>query len=125
MNPNGKTIWNELIGTEDNDKAYSLEVGEDNSIYIGGFTAGDLEGVAHNGAALVTKLNPNDYVDFMSLMEKPYWSQQEYKVPDNWWRSDDYYNIPLDEFMLAIKNAIQTQENQKKKSVIGPHDNCE
>jgi bleomycin hydrolase len=55
----------------------------------------------------VTKLNPNDYVDFMSLMEKPYWSQQEYKVPDNWWRSDDYYNIPLDEFMLAIKNAIQ------------------
>tara|TARA_B100001142_G_scaffold97594_1_gene99567 strand:- start:1255 stop:2421 length:1167 start_codon:yes stop_codon:yes gene_type:complete len=55
----------------------------------------------------VTKLEPNDYVDFMSLLQKPYWSQEEYKVPDNWWRSDDYYNIPLDEFMTAIKNAIK------------------
>ena len=55
----------------------------------------------------VTKLRPNDYVDFMSLMQKPYWSQEEYKVPDNWWRSADYYNVPLDEFMFAIKNAIK------------------
>ena len=54
-----------------------------------------------------TKLNPNDYVDFMSLMQKPYWVQAEYKVPDNWWRSADYYNIPLDDFMSAIKNAIK------------------
>jgi bleomycin hydrolase len=55
----------------------------------------------------VTKLDPNNYVDFMSLMQKPYWSQEEYKVPDNWWRSEAYYNIPLDEFMFAIKNAIE------------------
>ena len=55
----------------------------------------------------VTKLEPNDYVDFMSLLQKPYWSQEEYKVPDNWWRSDEYYNIPLDEFMTAIKDAIK------------------
>jgi len=55
----------------------------------------------------VTKLKPNDYVDFMSLLQKPYWSQEEYKVPDNWWRSDAYYNVPLDEFMFAIKNAIK------------------
>ena len=55
----------------------------------------------------VTKLEPNNYVDFMSLMQKPYWSQEEYKVPDNWWRSDAYYNVPLDEFMFAIKNAIE------------------
>ncbi len=55
----------------------------------------------------VTKLQPKDYVDFMSLMQKPYWKQVEYKVPDNWWRSDDYYNVPLDEFILAIKGAIR------------------
>ncbi len=55
----------------------------------------------------VTKLKPNDYVDFMSLMQKPYWTQAEYKVPDNWWRSDAYYNVPLDDFMFAIKNAIK------------------
>lgn len=55
----------------------------------------------------ITKLEANNYVDFMSLMQKPYWSKEEYKVPDNWWRSTDYYNVPLDEFMLAIKNAIK------------------
>ena len=55
----------------------------------------------------VTKLDPNNYVDFMSLMQKPYWSQEEYKVPDNWWRSEAYYNVPLDEFMFTIKNAIK------------------
>ncbi len=55
----------------------------------------------------VTKLKPNDYVDFMSLLQKPYWTQAEYKVPDNWWRSDAYYNVPLDDFMFAIKNAIE------------------
>ena len=55
----------------------------------------------------VAKLNTEDYVDFMSLLEKPYWTQAEYKVPDNWWRSDEYYNIPLDEFMTAIKGAIK------------------
>ena len=55
----------------------------------------------------VTKLNPDNYVDFMSLMEKPYWEQVEYKVPDNWWRSDDYYNVPLNDFMLIIKESIK------------------
>jgi bleomycin hydrolase len=53
------------------------------------------------------KLNPDDYVDFMSLMEKPYWKQAEYDVPDNWWNSDVYYNVPLDVFMSAIKTALK------------------
>ena len=55
----------------------------------------------------ITKIQPDNYVDFMSLLEKPYWRQQEYKVPDNWWRSDDYYNVPLDEFMSIIKTSIK------------------
>ena len=53
----------------------------------------------------VTKINPDDYVDFMSLMEQPYWKQSLYDVPDNWWRSKDYYNVPLDVFMNIIQNA--------------------
>jgi bleomycin hydrolase len=55
----------------------------------------------------VTKLNLDDYVDFMSLMEKPFWTQAEYKVPDNWWHSADYYNVPVVDFMSIIKNAIK------------------
>ena len=31
----------------------------------------------------------------------------EYKVGDNWWHSKDYYNIPLDDFMSVLKNAIR------------------
>lgn len=55
----------------------------------------------------VAKLNPDDYVDFMSLMEKPYWTQAEYKADDNWWHNADYYNAPLNDFMSAIKSAIK------------------
>ncbi|MBN8703534.1 MAG: peptidase C1 [Bacteroidetes bacterium] len=53
----------------------------------------------------VTKLNPDDYVDFMSFVEKPYWTKAEYEVPDNWWHSNDYHNVPLNEFMSIIKSA--------------------
>ena len=53
------------------------------------------------------KINPDDYVDFMSLMEKPYWKQAEYDVPDNYWNSEAYYNVPLDDFVGALKNAVK------------------
>ncbi len=55
----------------------------------------------------VVALNLDDYVDVMSLMQEPYYEQVEYKVPDNWWHNKDYYNVPLDEFMSAIKSAIR------------------
>jgi bleomycin hydrolase len=52
------------------------------------------------------KINPDDYIDVMSLMEKPYFQKGEYLVPDNWWHCADYYNLPLDDYMKVIKNAI-------------------
>ncbi len=55
----------------------------------------------------VLKLNPDDYINFMSLKAKPYWTKTEYDVPDNWWNSADYHNVPLDDFMAAIKGAIK------------------
>lgn len=53
------------------------------------------------------KINPDDYVDVMSLMEKPYFHQVEYNVTDNWWHNADYYNVPLDLYMSALKNAVK------------------
>lgn len=53
------------------------------------------------------KLNPNDFVEILSYKQEPYWQQVEYKVPDNWWHSDEYYNVPLDVFMDAVKDAIK------------------
>jgi bleomycin hydrolase len=55
----------------------------------------------------VLKINPNDYCDVLSYMQKPYWKQVEYEVPDNWWHNADYYNIPLDDFMAVIKKSIK------------------
>lgn len=55
----------------------------------------------------VLKLKMDDYVDVLSYKQEPYWQRTEYKVPDNWWHNKDYYNIPLDEFMSILKNAIR------------------
>lgn len=52
-------------------------------------------------------LNPNDYVEILSYMQKPYNEYVEYEVPDNWWHSQEYYNIPLDEYMTILKNAVK------------------
>lgn len=57
--------------------------------------------------AKVVRINPDDYVDLLSLMEKPWYAKVEYEVPDNWWHNADYYNVPLDDFMAVIKSAIR------------------
>lgn len=54
------------------------------------------------------KLSMDDYVDILSYMQQPYWEQVEYEVPDNWWHSKDYYNVPLDIFMDIIKSSIKS-----------------
>ena len=55
----------------------------------------------------VVRLNLDDYVDVLSLMQQPFYQRVEYPVPDNWWHSKDYYNVPLDDFMAIVKNAIR------------------
>ncbi len=52
------------------------------------------------------KINPDDYVSFMSTLQIPFYTKGEFKVPDNWWHSKDYYNVPLDEFYRIIENSI-------------------
>jgi len=48
----------------------------------------------------------DSYVTFMSLKSLPFYTQGEYKVPDNWWHSDVYYNVPLDVFYESIVKAL-------------------
>lgn len=56
----------------------------------------------------VVRLNLDDYAVIMSTMEMPYYQRGELEVPDNWWHSKDYYNVPLDDFMAIIKSAIRS-----------------
>lgn len=53
------------------------------------------------------KINPDDYVEILSYKQEPYWQQVEYKVPDNWWHSEEYYNVPLDVYMEIVKESIR------------------
>ena len=53
------------------------------------------------------KIKPDDYVDILSYEQAPYYTQCAYDVPDNWWHSKDYYNVPLDVFMNIIINGIK------------------
>lgn len=53
------------------------------------------------------KLNMDDYVEVLSYLQKPFWKQVEYEVPDNWWHSKAYYNVPLDDYMDILNKAIE------------------
>ena len=55
----------------------------------------------------VVKINFDDYIDILSLLQQPYNQFTIYPVPDNWWKSSDYFNIPLDTFMIIIKKAVR------------------
>jgi bleomycin hydrolase len=52
------------------------------------------------------KIDPEAYVSVMSTMRSPFWTQAELDAPDNWRRSADYYNVPLDAFMGLLKTAV-------------------
>jgi bleomycin hydrolase len=56
----------------------------------------------------VVELDLDNYIDFMSLKEKPYNQYVEYVVPDNWWHSEEYYNVPLEDFMKILKKAVRS-----------------
>lgn len=54
----------------------------------------------------VIKIDPDDYVQFVSTLKLPFYTQGEFEVPDNWWHDDSYHNVPLDDFSSAVKGAI-------------------
>lgn len=51
-------------------------------------------------------INTDDYVELTSFTHHPYYKQFELEVPDNWEHAKQY-NIPLDELMQAIDNALE------------------
>lgn len=52
-------------------------------------------------------LDPGDYVAFVSFMSLPFYTTGEFRVPDNWWHSRDFHNLPLYEFSLALLRALR------------------
>lgn len=50
-------------------------------------------------------LNMSDYVEITSLSHIPFYKASVIEVPDNW-DFGRFYNLPLDEFMVVINNAL-------------------
>ncbi len=53
----------------------------------------------------VLNFNTDDYVELTSYSHHDYYKSFDLEVPDNW-SHDYYYNLPIDEFMQVIDNAI-------------------
>lgn len=51
------------------------------------------------------KLNPDNYVDLTSFTHHPFYTTFSIEVCDNW-RQEQSYNVPIDELMAALDNAI-------------------
>ena len=52
------------------------------------------------------EINPDDYVEIMSCTNVPYYEKVPLLVPDNW-SQDDYYNVPLDDFMEIMNYSLK------------------
>jgi bleomycin hydrolase len=95
--------WNEDLVVATIKSIMNRYIGEPpTTVAVGGTTMTPKEYLARE-----LKLNPSDYVEVLSLLEKPMYSKVEYEVPDNWWHNSDYLNVPLDEFMAALKKAVR------------------
>lgn len=53
----------------------------------------------------VVRLKLDDYVQFMSTLSLPFYTKGKYDVPDNWRPTEDYYNVPLDEYYELLARA--------------------
>lgn len=52
------------------------------------------------------EINSDDYIELMSYMRYPYYEKSILEVPDNW-TNNKYYNLPIDDLMEVIDNAIE------------------
>lgn len=51
-------------------------------------------------------INLDDYVDLTSFTHHPFYEQMVIEVPDNW-RNEKAYNLPLDDLIATIDNALK------------------
>ncbi len=54
----------------------------------------------------VLGFNPKDYVELTSFSDRPFYQQVMLEVPDNWSHAL-YHNIPVDELIKVMENALE------------------
>jgi bleomycin hydrolase len=53
-------------------------------------------------------IDPSNYVEFTSFENMPFWKQGALETPDNWSHNDRTWNVPLDDAMRILHNAIES-----------------
>ncbi len=51
-------------------------------------------------------INPDDYIELTSYTHHPFYTKFALEIPDNW-SSELYYNVPLNDLMAIIDNALE------------------
>ncbi len=51
-------------------------------------------------------INSDDYIELTSYLRYPFYEQSVLEVPDNW-TNNEYYNLPIDDLIEVINNAIE------------------
>ncbi len=69
------------------------------------FTVDGNEYTPRTYADKVVGINPDDYVSITSFTHHPFYTQFMLEVPDNW-LFGTMYNLPLDEMMAVVDNAL-------------------
>jgi len=54
----------------------------------------------------VVKLDPKDYLEFVSVINAPFWEKTMMMVPDNW-AFELCWNIPMEDMVATIDNALR------------------
>ncbi|QNI94103.1 RTX toxin determinant A [Synechococcus sp. A15-127] len=69
FNSDGSKQWTQLVGSSEDDIGYSISTADDGSIYITGFTAGDLDGQTNSGNSdvFISKFGLNDSFVVLSV----------------------------------------------------------
>ncbi|QJB28666.1 Calx-beta domain-containing protein [Limnospira fusiformis] len=75
--PNGTKDWTRLLGTSVRDGGQTLTTGSDGSIYVAGWTQGNLDGQTNSGGgdAFITKYQPNGTKDWTRLLGTRGWGE--------------------------------------------------
>lgn len=55
----------------------------------------------------ILRIPLEDYVSLISFKYIPFYTKGEFRVPDNWWHSKEYHNVPLNEFYQAIITSLK------------------
>jgi bleomycin hydrolase len=68
------------------------------------FTVNDMEYTPQSFANSLD-LNMDDYIEIVSFTHHPFYEKFILEIPDNW-MLEEYYNVPFDEFMIIIEQAL-------------------